>query len=126
MWEKVIELIVSNCLDIFFKNKEETYRNRERLHTIMLTISTTINETIDELRADEYPHGKCAMMEQLCNELYYVLQEMIPEEKAKAISDMLHQASRLEIEYAMRDQPKTIVDLIIISGKFQALATLYV
>lgn len=125
MWLQVIELLVGSTIELFSKKKEIDKEKRESLKEKMLAISDIINETVDELAADKYPSGKCAAMEEICKELYEVLSDLIPKEKAREITDALYTASRLEKEFANRKDDETLIELSQISGKFHAIAVLY-
>lgn len=118
MWLEIGKALV----EIFTKQKQVKQEERQRLSTLFQHMSELLEDTARDLEKDLYPHGKCATMEMLSNELSGILIGKIESEKLDEVHRILLESSRLESEYAKRKDPETIKNLLIASGKFKALS----
>lgn len=121
MWFDVIKMFVT----IAQHKKEVDIKQRERVSKLYSQMSELIVEAAKDLSKDVYPHGKCAAMWTLAENVLNYLQDKVNEEELKMMSDLLQECSKLEREYALRFEQKTINDLFEAAGRLQGLSILY-
>jgi hypothetical protein len=121
MWFDVIKMFVT----IAQHKKETNIKQRERISNLYFKMSELLIDAVKDLSKDIYPQGKCATMWALSQEVLNYLQDKVNEEELKMISDLLHNCSQLEKEYALRKDPQAINTIIDASGRLHALSILY-
>lgn len=112
--------------ELFSKQKQLEREQKERVAKICEDVSKILEETCHELSTDQYPHGKCKVMEILSYNLMKEIREtkVLHEEKCYQLETALVLSAKLEGEYANRKDPNTIIELAMASGNFKALSLL--
>lgn len=121
MWIEISKLI----FDVFSKKKESNQNSKERLSVVFHEISELLRDTAHKIQEDIYPHGNCVAMDLLSKELSTFMFDKIDNERLSTLTRQLEEASRLELEYAKRKDPSTIIELEQASGLFKGLSILY-
>lgn len=121
MWFDVIKMLVT----IAQHKKEVNIAQRERVSKMYLQMSELLVDTVKDLRSDVYPHGKCATMWSLAENVLNYLQDKVNDEELKMLHEMLHSCSQLEREYATRQDPATINAMFEAAGRLHTLSILY-
>ena len=120
-------LEVSKTLwEIFSQKKKLELDRKERLSSIFKEISNILKETSLELSQNNYPHGKCALMESLSVSLIKEIKatNLLDEITLLDLEKMLLESSKLEKEFALRENPETILHISVTAGKIEALSLL--
>jgi len=121
MWLEIVKTLLS----ISDRRKDMELEKRERLSKAFQLMSDVIGKAAEDLQNNIYPTGSCIAMEQLASDILKAVGDMMSKEDAKQLSNQLHMASHLELEYAMRENPTTIPTLQKAQGKLLALSILY-
>ena len=114
--------IAKTLFKYYTQHKEQEQQVKDRLSGIFENMSELLEETAKDLNAGTYPHGKCAAMEVLAIELTSKLIGKMEPNSLDSLHAMLFKASKLEKEYADRENPETIGELLVASGKLRALS----
>lgn len=116
--------IGKTLFELFSKTRDFKKEERERISQIFKDVSDLLQETSRDLAKGEYPHNKCSAMQALSFGLIQEIskKKILEEEKLKELENMLVESSNLEKEFANRNNPDTIINLSITSGKFYALS----
>ena len=118
MWFEIAKTLT----EYYTQHKEKEQQVKNRLSVVFQSMSDLLEETAKELQAGVYPHGKCATMGVLATELTGRLIGKMDTDTLDGLHKMLFEASKLEKEYANRENPQTIKELLVASGKLRALA----
>jgi uncharacterized membrane-anchored protein YhcB (DUF1043 family) len=117
--------IIKTLLELYDRKKEIEQEKRQRLSEAFQMMADVVKTVIKDLEHDVYPSGSCIAMEELAKHILNIVGKMMPEEEAEKLSKEFSMASKLELEYAMRKNGKTIPHLQEVSGKLTALSILY-
>jgi hypothetical protein len=121
MWLDIIKMLVTIAQHF----KETNVDQRERISKLYSEMSELLVETAKDLNADVYPHGKCATMWTLSENLLDYLKDKVNDEELTMLHQMLRSCSQLEREFATRKDEETINQLFKAAGRLQALSILY-
>lgn len=121
MWFDVIKMFVT----IAQHKKETDIQQKERVSKLYLQMSELIADAAKDLSQDIYPQGKCAAMWTLSENILDYLEDKVNQEELTMISGMLHNCSKLELEYAKRKEPEAIKSLFDAAGRLHGLSILY-
>lgn len=121
MWLEIIKLI----REIILGEKAKLLEQQEKLAGFFGEISELLKSTADSLHGDMYPHGSCAAMSLLSNNLINCLQEKVENDRLIQLAKLMDEASILEKEWVERKNPDTIKRLEQIAGEFKALGMLF-
>ena len=120
MWTEIIS-VCKELMQHYFNSKKE---DKEKLAKLFSSISEILQETSIKLSNDEYPHYHCSIMNSLSQELIMYCTGVIEDNKTIKFTDMLLECSKLEREYANRQDPNSIKTLMVSAGEFKSLSML--
>ncbi len=121
MWKDIFEII----FNITKSYREKKRENSQRLSNIFGEISIIIDSCIDLMQKDIYPHNYCQLMLALSKDIVDELTDVMDMSKLVELESLLISCSRLELEYATRQDENTINNLIFASARFKSLSILY-
>lgn len=121
MWLEIFKTILS----LSDRKRQIQEEKKERLVKALALMSDVVGAAIKDLQNNIYPTGSCIAMEQISNDIMKVVGDMLSKEDAQKLSNQLFLASKLELEYAMRDNPETIPALQKAQGLLTALSIIY-
>lgn len=121
MWLDIIKVI----FEFITKSDNMKAEKKLRLSEVFQDISDLLEETIDDLKNDVYPHGKCTAMANLADNMTDVMKGYLDDEKLEQLIYMLKDASRLEREFARRKDPEIIMDIMTTAGMFNSFSIMY-
>ena len=123
----MLDLAVNLCKNIIdFINSEKRIEteNRKLVSDILTEISDILDNTANSLKKDEYPHKNCQIMQNLSLNLCDKLSKYISQSDLNRLETVLIDASRIEGEFALRNEPDTIPRIEMASGEFKSMAIL--
>lgn len=120
MLSTAIELCKS-AIDLVFKSKEMRRDSKVRVGVLLEEISKILQDTADKISINEYPSFNCFLMEKMCNNLHFQITGIVPEEQLNVLYEALKEASQVEKQFALRDDPKTVESLYNAAAEFKAL-----
>lgn len=121
MWLDIIKFIHS-----FIESSTESKKDiNKKLSEFFEQIHKILQDVATSLQSDVYPHGSCATMSVLSEQLITTLEGLLSEQELNRLSSMLREASILEKEFANRKDPETISNLLNAAGEFKALAIIF-
>lgn len=121
MWLEIFKTILS----LSDRKRQIQEEKKECLVKALTLMSDVVGGAIKDLQNNIYPTGSCIAMEQISNDIMKVVGDMLSKEDAQKLSNQLFLASKLELEYAMRDNPETIPALQKAQGLLTALSIIY-
>jgi hypothetical protein len=101
------------------KNKREINKDTS---IFLSEISDLLGDTAKKLDLDQYPHDNCVQMKVLSDNLIQTLQGKMDENVILQLQQNLDLASKLEMLYAERKDPKIIIKLKECKGMFKGLS----
>lgn len=123
----MLDIAVKLCreaLEMFMKKQEIDRKHRERVSNLLDEISEILQYTSNDLKKDIFPHGNCQILSGLSLKLYGYLINVVPEEDLNKLMDALNEASQVETQYAIREQPNTIPTIEKAAGEFKLMSML--
>lgn len=121
MLSTAIELCKS-AIDLFYKSKETSKNTKLRVGILLEEISNILKDTADRLSKDEYPHFNCFLMEKMCDKLHFYITGIVPEEQLDELYDALKEATQVEKQFALRQDPNTIPAIYKAAAEFKSLS----
>ncbi len=121
MWLDIIKSLV----DFTDRRSALKAAQRERLSTVFSDISNLLNDVAEEMENGIYPLGSCFAMTTLCEELLDNMRGIVDDKQIQELSPVLYNASRLEREYANRQDPQTLETLREAAGHFHAKSIIF-
>jgi len=121
MFSLLIDL-VKNVVDIAQKNKTINIQHKENISKILIEISNVLTDTALKLRNNEYPHMNCAILERLSSNLQFYASDIISLDELNILRAALLEASQIEKQFALRNEPDTIPGIEKAAGEFRAMA----
>jgi len=95
-----------------------------RLSVVLDEISRIMDDTVEKLKSDKYPHGNCVILENLSENLHKHLSEYVKSDDLKKLDKSLSESLIVEKYYALRKDPNTISEIERASGEFKSLSLL--
>ena len=121
MWLDIMKMI----FDFISKSDDMKAEKKLRIAEVFQDISDLLQETVDDLRNDIYPHGKCMSMANLAENMTDLMKDYVEKDKLEQLTFMLKDACRLEKEFATRSNPSSIVDIQTTAGMFNSFSIMY-
>lgn len=123
MLSVVIE-ICKNIID-FVKNEGDLrLEERLRISFVLEEISNILLDTAKKLRADEYPHFNCVLIEKMANDLHFYLIDQVKPEDLDSLHKVLIEASQVEKQFALRHEHETIPEIEKAAAEFKTMSLL--
>jgi hypothetical protein len=120
MWIEILKY--SKDIVQFFISKN--IEDKQKLSKIYSDISDVIMDVAFNLEKDTYPYFSCSVMESLSKSLYEKSIGILSEDDSRKFEGLLFHASKLEREFARRNEPEVIDELKTTAGEFKALSIL--
>lgn len=121
MWLDIMKLI----FDFIGKSENMKAEKKLKISEVFQDISDLLEETVDDLNNDIYPHGKCTSMAHLAENMTELMKGYLADDKLEELTFMLKDACRLEKEFAKRKDPESILDIQTTSGMFNSFSIMY-
>jgi hypothetical protein len=116
--------VCKSIIDYTLRNNEIKEQEKEKISQLLVEISLILSDTAEKLSNDIYPHGNCVVMERLSTELHSNLLEYLPKQDINTLRDSLIEASQVEKQFALRQNPDTIPSIERAAGEFKAMSIL--
>lgn len=116
--------LCKNVVEFIITNKKLEEEKKKSLSEILNKISEVLENTAQSLKKDEYPHMNCALLDTLSNKLLSVISDYMTKEDAVRLSQVLKQASEIEKQFSIRNEPDTIPEIERSAGEFKAMSLL--
>lgn len=121
MYSLLIDLI-KNVVDMAQKNKTINIQYKQKISEILNEISVVLFDTAQKLRNDQYPHMNCAILERLASNFQFYSSDIISFDDLNILRTALLEASQIEKQFALRNEPDTIPGIEKAAGEFRAMA----
>lgn len=121
MYSLLIDLI-KNVVDMAQKNKTINIQYKQKISEILNEISVVLFDTAQKLRNDQYPHMNCAILERLASNFQFYSSDIISFDDLNILRTALLEASQIEKQFALRNEPDTIPEIEKAAGEFRAMA----
>jgi nucleoid-associated protein YejK len=121
MWLDIMKMI----FEFISKSDDMKAEKKLRISEVFQDISDLLEETVDDLRNDIYPHGKCMSMANLAENMTDLMKDYVEKDKLEKLTFMLKDACRLEKEFATRSNPGSILEIQTTAGMFNSFAIMY-
>ena len=121
MWLDIMKMI----FEFISKSDDMKAEKKLRISEVFQDISDLLEETVDDLRNDIYPHGKCMSMANLAENMTDLMKDYVEKDKLEKLTFMLKDACRLEKEIATRSNPGSILEILTTTGMFNSFAIMY-
>lgn len=125
MWAEIGKTLfdlIGGILGNKISMKEE---QKKKIGSKLFAIHDLLNQTADDLENNIYPHGNCEALRVVTEELKPLLEPHFDIEKVNEIYKMMMNASNVELDFAKRGEPQTIILLRRASGTFLGLSISY-
>lgn len=121
MWLDIMKMI----FDFISKSDDMKAEKKLRIAEVFQDISDLLQETVDDLKNDIYPHGKCMSMANLAENMTDLMKDYVEKDKLEQLTFMLKDACRLEKEFATRSNPEAIINILTTAGMFNSFSIMY-
>lgn len=116
--------LLKDVIDLVVKNKQIEEENKFRVAILLEEMSKVLEDTAIKLSKNEYPYFNCALMDKMSDHLNFRLTDFVPEEQLKELHDSLKEASQVEKQFAIREEPQTIPSIYRAAATFKSFALL--
>jgi hypothetical protein len=113
------------CKTVFDHLKSENelrLETRLRVSGILEEISDILRDTANKIKADDYPHYNCVLLENLSDKLHFNLIEHVNVEELDRLHKLLRESSQVEKLYNLRKDPEVVKELEKTSAEFKSFA----
>lgn len=114
--------LCKNVLDFLKKEEDLRLEQKLRIASILQNISNILKDTAQKLRLGDYPHYNCVLMEKLSNELHLHLIDYVRVDELDNLHKVLIEASQVEKQFALREEPETIPEIEKAAAEFESLS----
>lgn len=123
----MLDIAVSLCKNVIdfvvMKNNVDNAK-KNSITECLNEISDVLIDTANSLEQNIYPHMNCAIMHSLSKKLLVILSDYISEEDAVRLTQVMNEASEVEKQFSLREEPDTIPKIYRAAGEFKAMALL--
>jgi hypothetical protein len=116
--------ILKNVIELLVENKIMMRENKVRVAVLLEEMSKILEDTAKKLSEGKYPHFNCSLMEKMSDHLNFYLTDFIPEKELNELHVSLKEASQVEKQFAVRDEPSTIPSIYDAAANFKAFSLL--
>lgn len=111
-------------INVFSEKRKIKKDRRNKLSSTLKTIGDLLQSVANDLKNNNYPHGSCAAMEALSDNLIQELDELINDGQKMILKESLRMSVYLEGMYAQRNDKEFIDKIEKASGHFYAVSIL--
>jgi len=116
--------LLKDVVDLVAKNKQMKKETKFRVGILLEEMSTILEDTANKLSENQYPNFNCALMDKMSDHLKFHLTDIVPKEQLKELHDSLKEASQVEKQFAIREEPQTIPSIYEAAATFKTFSLL--